>query len=277
MAGVRSNSTYSNTHPPRDRAVAMVQVVTLGNNASSGDRGLNLAELEALAKYKNKSKVEFPDDDYPLKTSNAETQKEISKRISNRMKEVRLKNKDLAQLWETSPATVTRRKQDPGKMDFYECEKLRDKLGCSIEWLRHGGAIDTLSTEELIFLYDGLDQSDREIVSSLVRRLAGEEAIKEMDTVSLGRRTYFYLERHPEESEKINEMLDSLKSSLDYQLNAIRVASKKFAESVRPTYMDEVISRMRADVEREQFVREHLDSVEDVVSEITQQANVNVT
>lgn len=237
----------------------MVHVVTLGNNASSGDRGLNLAELKALAKYKNKSKVEFPDDDYPLKTSNAETQKEISKRIRKHMKEIGLKNKDLAQVWGKSPQTAGRRLKDPGTISFFECELLRERLGCSIEWLRHGGAIDTLSTEELTFLYDGLDQSDRELVSSLVRRLAGEEAIKEMDTVSLGRRTYFYLERHPEETEKMKQASESIR--LATSALAKRISKELVAKLAPVQRMADEALRLADELESRGVVRSKVEGM----------------
>lgn len=199
----------------------------------------------------------FPDPEHPLATSDERVKQQVVKRIKERMKAVRtgkphhtsiivgdvtlegdgharkVSQEEIAPLWDVQRSTVSKRIADPGKMDEYECLTLCAKLRVTLEWLQYGEDYDgILNEQQVMTLYGALDPKDKVVISDVLRKFAGDEAVRtmELDERRARKRVYeaieamkkdellSYLKQHPENRKRFN---DDIRKVGDHIMNAV--------------------------------------------------------
>lgn len=185
-------------------------------------------------------RAEFPDDNKPLYTPDADAQRQVVERIEQarqgetqdkRNKQAQTKAdyvitldrlpmgqhpfisyERLAKEWGVSRGPTAKGKvQNPERIDPYEAYVLCECLGVTLEWLRGWTDENAFgryeSADTVAALYGRLSNEDREMVSGLLKRLAGADTVAEVKHEQWVSNHKEWADRHKREVAKIYEDL----------------------------------------------------------------------
>lgn len=249
-------------------------------------------------------RAEFPDKNRPLYTPDADAQQQVVERIEQaRQGETQDKrNKQeqgkadyvitldrlpmgqhpfisyerLAKEWGVSRGVTAKSKaQNPQKLDPYEVYVLCECLGVTKEWLRGWTDENAFgryeSADTVAALYGRLSNEDREMVSGLLKRLAGADTVAEVKHEQWVSDNKEWAERHKREVAKIYEDLRRTVAQLTKPFDAARaVASQAIAANTATAQRAYDAMQSAADAAM-QPLRDAMQGVADVAQAIKDQ------
>lgn len=218
-------------------------------------------------------RAEYPDSDHPLYTPDVDAQRQVVERIrqaktgTRRKRPMNYTNKrGVLVLGEYAPMGEHPRVSDeligsawglkqsraqmlvthPEKINPWQAEQLCDLLGVTLDWLRgwtDENAYGRYETPDMVAdLYERLGAEDKEHLCYMLKRLLGDEQVTEVKERHLAARLDSWLERHPDEAERIREAEKSMLEAVNLYHAEIETAYKTeleaAAEEIRRTVAD---------------------------------------
>lgn len=183
-------------------------------------------------------RAEFPDDNKPLYTPDADAQRQVVERIeqARQGKQKRKPRKkaqgkadyvitldrlpmgqhpyvgreQLAKAWGVGHSTAGSLVKHPERLDPYQVPVLCECLGVTKEWLRGWTDENAFgryeSADTVAALYGRLSNEDREMVSGLLKRLAGADTVAEVKHEQWVSDNKEWAKRHPREVAKMRDL-----------------------------------------------------------------------
>ena len=184
-------------------------------------------------------RAEFPDNNRPLYTPDADAQQQVVERIkqARQGKQERKPRKQaqakanyvitldrlpmgqhpfisyerLGKEWGVAKETARSKALNPKEIDPYEAYVLCECLGVTLEWLRGWTDENAFgryeSADTVAALYGRLSNEDREMVSGLLKRLAGADTVAEVKHEQWVSDNEEWVKHHPDEAAKMREDL----------------------------------------------------------------------
>lgn len=184
-------------------------------------------------------RAEFPDNNRPLYTPDADAQQQVVERIkqARQGKQERKPRKkaqakanyvitldhlpmgqhpyvsreQLAKAWGVGHSTAGNLVKHPERLDPYQVPVLCECLGVTKEWLRGWTDENAFgryeSADTIAALYGRLSNEDREMVSGLLKRLAGADTVAEVKHEQWVSDNEEWVKHHPDEDAKMREDL----------------------------------------------------------------------
>lgn len=248
-------------------------------------------------------RAEFPDKNKPLYTPDADAQQQVVERIEQARKGKQkrkprkkaqgkadyvitldrlpmgqhsyVSREQLAKAWGVGHSTAGNLVKHPERLDPYQVPVLCECLGVTKEWLRGWTDENAFgryeSADTVAALYGRLSNKDREMVSGLLKRLAGADIVAEVKHEQWVSDNEEWAKRHPREVAKINEVFrrtvaqfaastatvqrayDAMQSAADAAMQPLRDAMQgvaDVAQAIKDQYTDEEWQLMRETNER---------------------------
>lgn len=222
-------------------------------------------------------RAEYPDSDHPLYTPDEDAQRQVVERIRQAKKGPRRKHpmnytdkrgvlvlgeyapmgehphvsdELIGSAWGVKQSRAQTLVTHPEKINPWQAEQLCDLLGVTLDWLRgwtDENAYGRYETPDMVAdLYERLGAEDKEHLCYMLKRLLGDEQVTEVKERHLAARLDSWLERHPDEAERIREAekywLETIEAVNQSQTIEIETAYKTeleaAAEEIRRTVAD---------------------------------------
>lgn len=212
-------------------------------------------------------RAEFPDSDHPLFTPDEDAQRQVVERIQQAKRGPRRKHPrnytdehgtlhlslcapmgqhpyvsdaEMGHAWGVEQSRANVLVKHPEKLNPWQVTELCDLLGVTLDWLRGWTAENAYGRFEtpgmVAELYERLGAEDKEHVCYLLKRLLGDEQVHEVRRKQRNTQLHDWLERNPDEAEKLRtttqKAIEPLNATLEAVAGQVRRAVNELNDSL---------------------------------------------